>query len=187
VSRIVKQSLSYYCVGRTAKEVDLVALIEDLFMSSATSSNAAALPSTRRSRPEPQSLVLRMRLASSSTTCWSTRSRPPPGGGRLTLCLRRSRNWKNRSEAGTRLSVADNGCGIPKADLARVFDPFFTTKAEKGTGLGLWVVRGIVEKQGGSIKIRSTDQAAKSGTVISIFWPYDVKQTRDENTPRKDR
>src|SRR5262249_33733015 len=98
-----------------------------------------------------------------------------PRGGRLNLCLRQSQSWGNRSQPGARLTVADNGCGIPQAYLSRVFEPFFTTKAEKGTGLGLWVVKGIVEKHGGSIKLRSTDTAARSGTVISIFWPSAIQ------------
>jgi signal transduction histidine kinase len=67
-----------------------------------------------------------------------------PRGGRLALALRQSRCWKDHSQPGARLTIADNGCGIPKAYLARVFEPFFTTNAEKGAGLGLWVVKGIV-------------------------------------------
>ena len=98
-----------------------------------------------------------------------------PRGGRLTVGLRHGRSWKNRSELGARLTIADTGCGIPESDRSKVFEPFFTTKAEKGNGLGLWVVQGIVEKHGGDIKVRSSDAPAKSGTVIAIFWPSDVK------------
>jgi signal transduction histidine kinase len=101
-----------------------------------------------------------------------------PLGGRLTVCLRPSRSWNDLSELGARLTIADNGCGISKAYLSRVFEPFFTTKDEKGTGLGLWVVKGIVEKRGGSVKIRSTDALARSGTVVSIFWPEKVPPSK---------
>jgi signal transduction histidine kinase len=67
------------------------------------------------------------------------------------------------------LSVADTGCGIPEGDVARVFDPYFTTKPiGEGSGLGLSVVRHIVESAGGHVKVVSQ---AGSGTVLSVYFP----------------
>jgi signal transduction histidine kinase len=51
--------------------------------------------------------------------------------------------------------VADNGSGIPRDHLRQIFEPFYTTKKDTGTGLGLWVSHGIVQKHGGSIRVRS--------------------------------
>ncbi len=67
--------------------------------------------------------------------------------------------------------VADNGPGISRELRSRIFEPFFTTKAEKGTGLGLWVVRGIVAKHGGSIRMRSSTRPGRTGTLFSVFLP----------------
>jgi two-component system NtrC family sensor kinase len=54
------------------------------------------------------------------------------------------------------VQVADNGPGIPEANLARIFDPFFTTKpVGKGTGLGLSICYGIIKKMGGEIDVHS--------------------------------
>jgi PAS domain S-box-containing protein len=171
VSRIVKQSLSYYRVDVVAREVDLSALIEEslqvfndkfqhggitVIKKIATGTRIVGFPD------EIRQVVDNLLVNAVEAT---------PFSGCLALCLRQSRSWKIRGEPGARLTIADNGCGIPKAYLARVFEPFFTTKAEKGTGLGLWVVKGIVEKHGGSIKLRSTDAVARRGTSVCIFWP----------------
>jgi signal transduction histidine kinase len=101
-----------------------------------------------------------------------------PNNGRLAISVRPSRNWKDYGQEGVRLTVADNGCGIPKEHLARIFEPFFTTKPEKGTGLGLWVVRGIVAKHDGRISIRSREAERKGGTVVSILWPSSSQSSR---------
>ncbi len=54
------------------------------------------------------------------------------------------------------LSVTDNGCGIPEADVERIFEPFYTTKRTTGgTGLGLSVVRRLVERADGTIAVQS--------------------------------
>jgi len=64
--------------------------------------------------------------------------------------------------------VSDTGCGIPPANLQRIFDPFFSTKGPKGTGLGLAVVWGIIEKHNGRIEVES---AVGKGTTFRILLP----------------
>jgi len=68
--------------------------------------------------------------------------------------------------------VLDNGIGIPPDVASRLFAPFYTTKGEAGTGLGLWVTRGIVEKHEGTIHFISTLRAGRSGTAFSVFLPF---------------
>jgi signal transduction histidine kinase len=80
------------------------------------------------------------------------------------------RDWSNGRE-GIRITVADNGSGIPRDKLRQIFEPFYTTKKETGTGLGLWVSRGIVQKHGGSIRVRSRTDGRATGTVFVIFLP----------------
>jgi signal transduction histidine kinase len=69
------------------------------------------------------------------------------------------------------VTFADNGSGIPADSAARLFEPFFTTKDEKGTGLGLWVSRGIVQKHEGWIRMRTSTQPARHGTTFELFLP----------------
>lgn len=66
-----------------------------------------------------------------------------------------------------RLTVSDNGCGMPPEVAARIFDPFFTTKFT-GRGLGLAAVKGIVLKHGGLITLES---AVGAGTTFTILLP----------------
>ncbi|HEY8120807.1 MAG TPA: ATP-binding protein [Myxococcota bacterium] len=72
-------------------------------------------------------------------------------------------------EHGVRVSIADDGPGIPPAIRARIFEPFFTTKpAGQGTGLGLSISHGIVERHGGTLSVECPPQG---GTVFRIDLP----------------
>jgi PAS domain S-box-containing protein len=97
-------------------------------------------------------------------------------GGRLTLHVARGREWSNghrlrAQRTGARITIADNGSGIEHNDLTRIFEPFYSTKGDDGTGLGLWLSHGIVQKHQGSIRVRSRTTAGSSGTVFSVFLP----------------
>ncbi len=75
------------------------------------------------------------------------------------------------------LEVRDTGKGIPEANLGRIFDPFFTTKpVGQGTGLGLPICHGIVEKMGGRITVES--EIAK-GTTFTVFIPQEAPDGAD--------
>ena len=82
----------------------------------------------------------------------------------------RARRRTHASRPGVSVLIADQGSGIPAAVRERLFSPFFTTKESVGTGLGLWVTRGIVEKQGGTIRFRTRSEKP-SGTVFRVFLP----------------
>ena len=85
-------------------------------------------------------------------------------GGRIMI--------RARLRAGhTIVTVSDTGHGIDATNLRTVFEPFFTTKGERGTGLGLWVTRGIVEEQGGALHLRSCTHGRRRGTTIRISLP----------------
>jgi len=70
--------------------------------------------------------------------------------------------------AKVKLLIADTGSGIAPEMLNTMFEPFFSTKGEKGTGLGLWIVKGIVENHSGSIRVRSKPG---QGTVFRVEIP----------------
>jgi PAS domain S-box-containing protein len=72
---------------------------------------------------------------------------------------------------GIAVCVTDTGVGIGPGDANRLFEPFFSTKADKGTGLGLWISKGIVQKYGGSISFRSLKRKAGTTTCFRVFLP----------------
>ena len=100
-------------------------------------------------------------------------------GGKIVIRCRATR--KARSGIyGIQITVADTGVGISKDDQRQLFAPFFTTKKDVGTGLGLWITKDLVEKKGGNIRFRSTDQKP-SGTVMSVFLPQSEAASAAEN------
>jgi PAS domain S-box-containing protein len=74
-----------------------------------------------------------------------------------------------KMQAGATVTIADSGPGIPEEVRPHLFQPFFTTKGEHGTGLGLWVSRGIINKHGGTISLESDATERAHGTVVSVF------------------
>jgi PAS domain S-box-containing protein len=72
---------------------------------------------------------------------------------------------------GVRITIADTGHGMSPATMNRIFEPFFTTKDLNGTGLGLWISTGIIERHQGSIRVRSSDLVGRSGSVFTLFLP----------------
>jgi signal transduction histidine kinase len=106
----------------------------------------------------------------------NARDAMPDGGSLLiltspakTASMHSSGHKSIRAGEYIQLSIVDSGTGMDAATLAHVFEPFFTTRSPgTGTGLGLPVVRGIIEQHGGFIHLDSTEG---QGTRVDIFLP----------------
>ena len=100
-----------------------------------------------------------------------------PGQGQLTGCLNKEclwQSWPKVDATGKRefieIQVKDSGSGIPEENLSKIFDPFFSTKGQKGTGLGLAVIWGIIDNHDGTIKVNSK---VGEGTTFTIRIPIE--------------
>lgn len=83
-----------------------------------------------------------------------------PKGGRMTLSVKPEGRF-------VRVDVSDTGAGIPPQMIEKVFEPFYSTKSE-GTGLGLSMVKQIMDNHSGKIKVKSEEG---KGTTVSLFFP----------------
>ena len=98
-----------------------------------------------------------------------------PDGGTITIATR----LRNAAVDGqgrplaqqVAIEVNDTGLGMDEETRRRCLEPFFTTKGERGTGLGLWISKGIVEKHGGTIEVESKTGPTDHGTTFTIFLP----------------
>ena len=85
-------------------------------------------------------------------------------GGSITIAVQ-------RDTTHALISVSDTGTGIAPQNQARLFEPFFTTKEDVGTGLGLWVSKGIVEKHHGRISVTTSTAADDHGSTFTVSLP----------------
>jgi two-component system NtrC family sensor kinase len=98
-------------------------------------------------------------------------------GGNITVSTGISLSASNTGRKGVEIAITDTGCGIPPGDLDKLFEPFFTTKeVGQGTGLGLAVSYGIVQRHGGTIRVQS--QVGR-GSTFTIWLPVNELSGRD--------
>lgn len=91
-------------------------------------------------------------------------------GGKVIVRSREGMDWAT-GRRGLRITVADGGSGMSETTRKNIFTAFYTTKGINGTGLGLWISRGIMEKHEGTLRFYSSDRPGRSGTVFSLFLP----------------
>jgi two-component system NtrC family sensor kinase len=125
------------------------------------------LPKLTADRSQIQSVILNIVLNAIDAT---------DSGGAITVgtaaaVVADARREDGSARGGIQIVVTDTGSGIPPENLPRLFEPFFTTKeVGKGTGMGLCVSLGIVEKHGGTIRVTST---VGRGSTFVIWLPAD--------------
>jgi signal transduction histidine kinase len=93
-----------------------------------------------------------------------------PEGGRLRIGV--AERWNERMKRSDLwISVCDTGSGVMPEHAQHVFEPFFSTKSNKGTGLGLWISKGIAQKYDGTIRFRSLPYRGANMTAFLVVLP----------------
>jgi len=98
-------------------------------------------------------------------------------GGTVQVHIRAARQW-SQERSGIKIVICDNGPGIAKENFSHLFEPFVSTKTRKASGLGLWASRGIAEKHGGGVRVRTSTTPGSSGTCVAVFLPQQSAKHR---------
>jgi signal transduction histidine kinase len=167
VTRIVRQMLGLYRNTEQVGPFDLNSVVEDTLTLFARQLSTASINVEKKLGKLPPIVgsadQFRQVLSNLVVNARDSMAK----GGRLAIRTRHLRA-SDGMHGSINIVLADTGCGIPPDLLQSVFEPFVSTKGEKGTGLGLWIVKGIVENHSGSIQVRSREG---KGTVFKLAFP----------------
>jgi len=172
VSLITQQTLKFHRQTGTPKRTKLSELIEAVLTLFRGKTVAAGISVEVRPESEASILCLPSETQQIFANLMSNAVEAMPQGGRLVIRLQPSRDWRDRKMAGMRVTFCDSGVGMNRATMRCIFEPFFTTKTETGTGLGMWVVAQLLERQRGHVRLWSTQRKGQSGTAFSVFLPF---------------
>lgn len=164
VQDIARRTLSFYKSSSATEQIDVVEILDSALhmqrpqLTGKSISVCRNHPASARIRANPGELL----QVFTNLIANSIQALPDQG----TLHVRVSRTGEH-----THIVIADNGCGIPIAQRERLFEPFATNKKEKGTGLGLWMSKTLIERHRGKIRHRSSITPGREGTAFRISLP----------------
>lgn len=169
LSHITARSLKFYRQRTAPGPTSMEELIESVLFFHQTEMKMRGITLTRRYQPSPPVICLAGEIQQVFTNLISNALEALEDGGQMVVGVRPGSEAVNR--AGVVVTVADSGSGISPAMRGQLFHPFVTTKGDEGTGLGLWVSKGILDNHHAKIAVRSK---AGLGTVFRIFLPVDT-------------
>jgi signal transduction histidine kinase len=175
LSHIAGRSLKFYRQHTAPALTSLEELIESALFFYETEINMRNIRLERRYQAAPQVLYHPGEFRQVMSNLIGNALDALPRHGRLVVAVRAARDASGRE--GVAVTVADNGCGMDREIRGRLFHPFATTKGEAGTGLGLWVSKGILDKHHTKIAVRSRRNV---GTVFRLFVPLETLASEGE-------
>jgi PAS domain S-box-containing protein len=173
VTQISRAMLGLYRESKAPVAVDLREMLLDIFILLERRLNELGV-TVATDMPEPVSVAaFPAELRQVFTNLITNAAEAAGHGGRIAVRIRPQAAGVDadgqKTQSGEIVTIIDNGPGISEEIQLHLFQPFFTTKGERGTGLGLWVSRGIVNKHGGTISLKSDTSETTHGTVVSVF------------------
>jgi PAS domain S-box-containing protein len=172
LSHITRQTLGFYRESKHPVEISIAQLLDDILELQLRRLEFNNIVLEKRYRGNGRVYGFPVELKQVFLNLIGNAVQAMPDGGKLRLHAFESSRRGDRP-AGTWVSVCDTGIGIDAEHARHLFEPFFTTKSAKGTGLGLWISKGIVQKYGGTISFRSLRVSGKSATCFQVFLPYE--------------
>jgi signal transduction histidine kinase len=170
VAHITRQTLSFYRESQQAVMISLAKLLDDVLELQSRLLRLNGISLDKKYLTDGTILGFPSELKQVFLNLVGNAIQAMPEGGRLRVRVANT-NGNGSQRFGVRVSVCDTGAGIKPEDAKRLFEPFFTTKSAKGTGLGLWISKGIVQKYEGAIRFRSLRTNGRNTTCFSVFLP----------------
>jgi PAS domain S-box-containing protein len=166
VAHITRQTLGFYRESRNPVEVSLSALLDDIVDLQLRRLELSNIIVERRYSTERTIHGFPVELKQVFLNLIGNAVQAMPDGGRLRLHV-----FEPALRSEVCISICDTGTGIDAESAKHLFEPFFTTKSTKGTGLGLWISKGIIQKYGGSIRFRTTLMNGCRTTCFQVRVP----------------
>lgn len=170
VSHITRQTLTFYRESKQPIQVVLPELLDDVLelQQRVLVNNRIAV---RKEYVSPAAVMgYPVELRQVFLNLINNAMQAMPEGGVLGVRVKEATDWP-RNLRGAMISIIDSGQGIHPTIADQLFQPFFSTKSTKGTGLGLWISNGIVQKYNGRIACRSVRTKSGSLTCFRVFIP----------------
>ena len=177
VAHITRQTLGFYRESKNPVEVSLSGLLDDIVDLQLRRLELNKISLERRYSTERTIQGFPVELKQVFLNLIGNAVQAMPDGGKLRLHVFQS-SGKEDAHKKVCISICDTGTGIDSQSAKHLFEPFFTTKSTKGTGLGLWISKGIIQKYGGSIRFRTV---ALNGSTVTCFQ-VSVPETEFPNT-----
>jgi PAS domain S-box-containing protein len=169
ISRLTRQALGHFRDRDDTAEIHVGALLEEVLrvhQSKLLATGIAVDCTFSDQRPLVASGEELMQVFSNLVT---NAIEAMPSGGVLTI------ETRELGDDGVEVLLIDRGVGISRENLGRIFEPFFTTKGSRGSGLGLWVARQLLESHRGRISVESTAAGLETGTRVAVYLPFQGK------------
>lgn len=171
VTEATREQLQFQQHASETEQVDVTEVVKHLVRLSKPRLKSKRVALKRRYRGDTTVQCYDMELRQALRHVLHNALDAVPIGGCLLVRVQTGREWGADGRTGVRVTIADDGPGIPKAARSRLFEAFFTTKGMNGTGLGLWLSKGILDRHHGWIRIRTSTRDGRSGTAAVLFLP----------------
>jgi PAS domain S-box-containing protein len=179
VAHITRQTLGFVRATVAASETRISTLLEEVLMVYSGRIRARQIEVVKDFSHDAPITAFRGDLVQVFSNLVSNALDAMGTGGKLSLIAK-------AADGGVMFVIQDSGSGVTVANRQRIFDAFFTTKSDVGTGLGLWVVKDLLNKFGGTIEVESNTEPPDQGTRFTLFIPSVVTSepliSRSEST-----
>jgi two-component system, NtrC family, sensor kinase len=170
VAHITRQTLGFYRESERPVEVSIASLLDEVLELRLRHLEFDNITVEKKYRDKGTIQGFPVELKQVFLNLIGNAAQAMPEGGRLRLHV--FEPWpRSDQQSLVCISICDTGSGIDPEHAKHLFEPFFTTKSTKGTGLGLWISKGIIQKYGGSIRFRSMPVASGHVTCFQVLLP----------------